>query len=57
MQANITLALIILSGILIVRCNQNQLNQKNTDKGIDIINDEFPEAQAELREIVRPLST
>ena len=52
MKAKITLALIILSGILLVGCNQNKQNQKNTDKGIDIINDEFPDAQAEIKVIV-----
>ena len=52
MKTNITLTLIILSGILIVGCNQNQQDQKYTDKGIDIINDEFPVAQAEIKATV-----
>jgi ketosteroid isomerase-like protein len=55
MKANITLALIILSGLLIAGCNQNQQNQKNTDKGIDIINDEFPEAQVEIKAVLDSL--
>jgi len=52
MKAKITLALIILSGILIVGCNQNQQNEINIDKKVDIINDEFPEVQAEIKAVV-----
>ena len=52
MKAKITFALIFLSGILIAGCDQNQKSPKKADMSIDIINDDFPDAQAEIKVIV-----
>ena len=52
MKAKMTLTLILLFGILIIGCKQSLQNQKAGDTSIDIINDEFPEAQAEIKVIV-----
>ena len=55
MKVKMTLTLILLFGVLIVGCKQNQQNQKDGYMRIDIVNDEFPETQAELKLIVDSL--
>ena len=52
MKAKMTLTLIILLVILIIGCKQNTQNQEVKEAKIDIINDEFPVAQTEIKEVV-----
>ncbi len=49
MKSKMTFALIMILGILITGCKQT--DQKAKEVKIDLINDEFPESQAEIREV------
>jgi ketosteroid isomerase-like protein len=52
MKTRIKLPMVILLGILILGCNQNTQNQESEEIKKDIINEEFPEAQTEIKEVL-----
>jgi hypothetical protein len=49
MKLKTTVALIIILGIMIVGCKQNEQEVEVEDVKIDLLNDEFPEAQQEIK--------
>ena len=49
MKTKLIFALIMIFGIIITGCKQ--VEQKVEEVKIDLVNDEFPESQAEIREV------
>ena len=52
MKTEFILALIMIFGILIAGCKQKEQNVEVKEMKIDIINDEFPQAQVEIAKVL-----
>ncbi len=55
MKTKLTFALIMIFGILIIGCKQKEQKVEVEEVKIDLINDEFPEAKAEVMVVLEEL--